>query len=76
MDDSLIRNWLNKDFYNSAFSDFERKKIVKTNMNDTGVKDNVFILSLTEVNNYFGTYDEEGYNLKLATKPTKYAKNK
>lgn len=74
--DSLIRNWLNKDFYNSAFSDFEKKKIVKTNMNDTGVKDNVFILSLTEVNNYFGTYDEEGYNLKLATKPTKYAKNK
>lgn len=64
-EDCTLRTWLNKDFYNAAFSDEEKSMIPTTNVankdntkyetdggNDT--KDKVFLLSIDEVNKYFG----------------------
>lgn len=52
---STIREWLNKDFYNKAFSKSEKTKIcnvvLKTGRRTTN--DNVFILSFDEVKKYF-----------------------
>lgn len=42
---SQIRNFLNNDFFNQAFSIEERKKIVNILLTDVGTKDNVFILN-------------------------------
>ena len=55
-----LRAWLNGDFYNSAFSDEERARIVQvTNAtaNAPDTQDCVFLLSLDELNAYFP--DEE-----------------
>jgi DNA-binding beta-propeller fold protein YncE len=61
-----LRSWLNDDFYNAAFNADEKKTIVQTEVsadknpeystnpgNDT--TDNVFLLSITEVNKYFSS---------------------
>ncbi|MDR1713788.1 MAG: DUF6273 domain-containing protein [Coriobacteriales bacterium] len=59
-----LRQWLNADFYNSAFSDLERSYIIRSNVqnNDnpdygtTGgadTEDYVFLLSIEEVYTYF-----------------------
>jgi len=59
-----LRNWLNDEFYNRAFSSDEKKRIVKSNVSadknpsystDPGnvTKDNVFLLSVVEVKKYF-----------------------
>jgi len=42
-----LRKYLNKDFFNSAFNDAEKKKVVNSHLNTT--KDNVFLLTETEV---------------------------
>ncbi len=71
-ENSYIRNWLNNDFYNSAFTDEEKKVILKTTVyNDAGegnpewenkstpdTEDNVFLLSASEFLNYFGNGDK------------------
>lgn len=44
---SSLRKFLNKDFFDSAFTDEEKKKIV--NSRTDNVKDNVFILTQDEV---------------------------
>lgn len=44
---SSLRKFLNKDFFDSAFTDEEKKKIV--NSRTDNVKDNVFILTKDEV---------------------------
>ena len=59
-----LRKWLNTEFYNTAFDDEEKRKIVETikknevnpsyrinGGNDT--KDRVFLLSIAEANRYF-----------------------
>ena len=51
-----LRAWLNGDFYNSAFSDEERARIVQvtnTTANAPDTQDCVFLLSLDELNAYF-----------------------
>lgn len=59
-----LRNWLNNDFYNAAFSASEKARIADTNvvaeknpMYDTdpgnNTVDKVFLLSINEVNKYF-----------------------
>lgn len=62
-----LRKWLNKDFYNSAFSDSEKACILSTNVvnknaNDkkTGgnTKDNVYLLNQEEVDKYVGKTKE------------------
>ena len=50
---SEIRQWLNGDFYNKAFSEQERKNINPSNLSDAGTTDNVFLLSKEEVERYF-----------------------
>ena len=45
---SEIRNWLNGDFYNKAFTDQEKKSINLSNLSDVGTSDNVFFLSYDE----------------------------
>ena len=54
---SEIRQWLNGDFYNNAFSDSEKKYINSSYLSDVGTSDNVFLLSIEEVEKYFANYD-------------------
>lgn len=54
---SSVRAWLNDDFYNSTFSKLEKSRIVAVvNPAERGcggnAKDNVFLLSVNEVNRY------------------------
>lgn len=84
-----LRNWLNNDFYNTAFSSSEQNKILTTNIvnsdnsvcgtnggNDTN--DKMFCLSIEEIMRYFGngTKEDYGYQLgkKVVTRGTNYAK--
>jgi len=66
--DCSLRNWLNNDFYNSAFSDFEKKVIADVEIanftsysfsgKETGAfytKDRVFLLSTAETYKYFNS---------------------
>ena len=88
--DCVLRNWLNNDFYNKAFSDEEKKVIQTTSITneytinsktyDLGTtKDKIFILDDDEVIEYFSFEDEKefGYQVGkiIATRGTEYAKN-
>ena len=56
--DLNIRKWLNNEFYNNAFTDEEKKKIVNSFLKDPeSTKDDVFLLSYDEANNLM-TLDE------------------
>lgn len=56
-----LRTWLNNDFINSAFSDEEKSRIPMVTVladkqnagNDIDTQDKVFLLSLSELNEYF-----------------------
>ena len=78
---SSLRTWLNNDFYNKAFNNYEKEAIVRTdNMtfeNKTWetkggnqTQDNVFLLSLYEADKYFPNYRE---NTVAVTTATAYA---
>lgn len=73
-----LRKWLNGDFVNAAFSDDEKTKIstvtVSADKNSdystnpgNKTKDQVFLLSINEVNNYFDS------DVAMQCKPTDYA---
>lgn len=84
-----LRNWLNDDFKNAAFSQEEQKKIpVVTITNDdnpyygteggNNTEDQVFCLSATEINNLIGydrydVQDLSGFSQKMIVEPTQYA---
>lgn len=64
-----MRQWLNNEFFKTAFKTFEKELIVETKVsnpdnagfgtkggNDT--RDKIFLLSLDEVNRYFASDDE------------------
>lgn len=62
---SLIRKWLNNDFYNTAFTDGDKTDISTTILknSDSGIygdekgadtEDKVFLLSIRDLKNYFG----------------------
>ena len=86
---STLRKWLNKDFYNSAFSGDDKKKIVKTKISNPDnesygtkggktTKDKVFLLSVPEIikSFEFNTWDKEekyGYSQALLIEGTAYA---
>ena len=58
--DCTLRNWLNRDFFNGAFSDEERSQIAQetnTTANAPDAQDCVFLLSLDELNAYFPDED-------------------
>ncbi len=78
---SSMRKWLNTEFYNEAFTESEKHLIVESELmnyknvtyrTDNGgkTKDNVFLLSIEEVERYFPTSNER------IVKPTAYARNK
>lgn len=84
-----LRNWLNRDFYNTAFSSSEQNKIEITNViNNNNIdygtnggnntNDRIFCLSIEEIRRYFGsgTKVDYGYQLgkNVATRGTSYAK--
>ena len=61
--DSVLRKWLNKDFYSSAFSSDEQNLILTTKLSNSGnsvhgtdggedTEDRVFVLSIDEVKEY------------------------
>lgn len=53
---SRIRNYLNYTFYNQAFNENEKKRIVNVYLHDpNGTKDNVFCLSESEASQYMTT---------------------
>lgn len=86
--ESDLRKWLNNDFYELAFSDEERKKIVLSsidtyksdvsygvaiNITDTHTDDYVFILTEGEIVKYFG-FDYTDYLMKkYESRVTQYA---
>ena len=49
---SEIRNKLNDEFYNVAFTDAEKDRICSTTLEDTGTTDKVFLLSKEEADKY------------------------
>lgn len=54
---SVVRKWLNEDFYKIAFSDAEKKRIIKSILTDVGVSseatgDRIFLLSVDEAERY------------------------
>ena len=73
-----LRNWLNSEFYNTAFSDSEKASVITTTVENpdnavygtrggNATSDNVFCLSIDEANRYFASDEAR------ATKPTAYA---
>ncbi len=58
--DCELRKWLNSSFYYEAFSSLERDLIIDTFIDDAGVSDGVFLLSFSEVNDYFYQPDFAG----------------
>ena len=83
-ENSTIRKWLNDDFYNIAFNDDEKKKILDSKVvnnvieykfnggNDTS--DKIYLLSSSEVIKYFFKTYPENENKKVVAKPTEYSK--
>ena len=74
---STVRTWLNETFYNTAFSDLQKQFIVNTevvndaasaeNISDTYIcnntQDNIFLLSIAEVKQYFPREDSTRKNI-------------
>lgn len=52
---SDIRHYLNNNFYKNNFTEDEKKKIVNTKLNDTGTKDNIFLISKSESDSYLSS---------------------
>lgn len=88
-ENSSIRKWLNNDFYDAAFTDLEKERILSTKLvnknnidydtiagNDT--TDKIFFLSIDEAKKYFKSDKNESYRDQLglyaATKGSEFAK--
>ncbi len=78
-----LRTWLNEEFYNAAFSDAEKNKIIKVRLKNPdndgyivsagATEEYVSLMSVNEVKRYFGEDDSVYENPRLATCATKYA---
>ena len=80
-----LRSWLNDTFYNAAFSDWCKSKILTTNVLNSNnnkygtsggnnTNDKIFCLSIDEVNRYFNQSNMEDENKRVATRGTNFAK--
>lgn len=82
-EDSTLRKWLNTDFYNTAFNDSEKKKIMEVEIKsyakeveyDVLTKDRVFLLSFEDYKKYFRGVSNANVNPYGSTYATEYAKN-
>lgn len=83
--ETILRKWLNNDFYDIAFNDVEKEKIIKCELDNFNIplslhkkqgktKDKVFILSLDELQTYF--YHISSSVAETATTATEYAFSK
>lgn len=83
-ENSGLRYWLNEEFYNKAFTDDEKDKIIEIDLYNNAnsmygidggknTEDKIFCLSADECIKYFGVQDEEGNNYLATTKGTKYS---
>ena len=54
---SDIRKYLNDKFWNEAFTEEEKKKIMNTKLNDVNTKDNIFLISEDEAIKYLSSDD-------------------
>ena len=50
-----IRHYLNNNFYKSNFTEDEKKSIVNVYLNDVYTKDNIFLISKSESDNYLSS---------------------
>lgn len=77
--DCTLRTWLNSDFYNSAFSEEEKSKIVRSTVwadkspqyaTDPGIntEDHIFLLSVTEAEKYFYSDKDRACRLTVYAK--------
>lgn len=69
-EDCTLREWMNDEFYNTAFTDEERQQIEQTYLqNEIGpdTEDYVFVLSADEADQYYADDDDR------IAKPTPYA---
>ncbi len=72
---SEIRNKLNDEFYNIAFTDAEKNRICSTTLEDTGTTDKVFLLSKEEADKYMSeqlktNYPAREYITRMNLMPT------
>ena len=87
--DSIIRRWLNDDFYKCAFDDDEKGMILETDITypanssmvrqeseTSTTKDKCFLLSIDDVlNPYYGFSSDRDYDINRVCKATEYAIN-
>ena len=77
---SIIRAWLNSEFYDNTFNDLEKQRIINTSVDNKenpkfktpcghDTDDNVFLLSLDEAERYFDEMEDR------AAAATEYAQN-
>ncbi|MDO4493437.1 MAG: DUF6273 domain-containing protein [Clostridia bacterium] len=81
-----LRNWLNGEFLNKAFTAEEQKSILTADVDNgksqghwstnggNNTKDKVFLLSYAESNKYFNVTYDDIHNTKSGVQPTAYAK--
>ncbi|MBO5077377.1 MAG: hypothetical protein J5584_07265 [Clostridia bacterium] len=72
-EDSSLREWLNDTFYNEAFTDEQKKRIKSSTVRSDGngskkvpeteTTDNVFVLSVSEVKEFFNKQEERTYTM-------------
>lgn len=85
-EDCSLRKWLNESFYDTAFTEDEKKCIETTTIANTGndeyetsggndTVDKVFLLGIEDVEKYFAKDNMQSDNERLATTGTDYAKN-
>jgi hypothetical protein len=79
--DSDLRKWLNDEFYNAAFNDFEKSLIKTTHCTDNGedstdTEDKIFLLSVSEAKELTSKLDEDSLSVKRAAIGTEFSKIK
>lgn len=79
--DCDLRQWLNGEFYDTAFSSYEKERIKITRCSDNGngkadTEDKVFLLSLAEIQKFTDPKDGTATTIMRRSTPTDWAKVK
>jgi len=76
---STLRTWLNRDFFNAAFTEEEKERIREAHIVNeespisADTLDRIFLLSMDELEHYFPIVDGRYDYPRRAVKPTKFA---